>query len=251
MSGGILELSGLSAGFKGRAVIHDIDLKVERGLTVLAGPNGAGKSTLLRVMAGLIKPLHGGVRIDGRDLSGFSRRERARHIAFLSQSPLPPWPFTVWELVSQGRYSLGGFFSPDTGGTRAVKRAIAQAGLCGFENRPVTELSGGEYRRVLIARAMAQGSSWMLLDEPVSSLDLKHQLAVMELCLSLGRAGASVIISLHELRLAGRYADRVILLAGGRIRASGHPGEVLHKDLVRDIFDLKADQEWITGIELS
>jgi iron complex transport system ATP-binding protein len=251
MNGRILELSGLSAGFRGQSVIHDINLKAEEGLIVLAGPNGAGKSTLLRVMAGLIKPLCGRVRIGGKDMGGFSRRERARHIAFLPQSPLPPWPFTVWELVSQGRYSLGGFFSPDTGKTQAVERAIAQAGLSGFEGRPVTELSGGEYQRVLIARAIAQGSSWMLLDEPVSSLDLKHQLMVMELCRALGRAGKAVIVSLHELRLAGRYADNIVLLADGRIRASGCPGEILTRDLVRDIFDLKEEEEWITGIDLS
>jgi iron complex transport system ATP-binding protein len=251
MSGRILELSGLSAGFKGQAVIHDINLRVEEGLTVLAGPNGAGKSTLLRVMAGLIKPLSGRVQLGGKGMSGFSRRERARHIAFLPQSPASPWPFTVWELVSQGRYSLGGFFSPDTGKAQAVERAIAQAGLSGFEGRLITELSGGEYQRALIARAIAQGSSWMLLDEPVSNLDLKHQLIVMELCRSLSRAGTAVIISLHELRLAGRYADTIILLTGGRIHASGRPGAILTRGLVRGIFDLKAEEEWIAGIDFS
>ncbi|MDR1902193.1 MAG: ABC transporter ATP-binding protein [Treponema sp.] len=249
MSGRALELSGLSAGFRKQAVVHDINLSAEQGsLLVLAGPNGAGKSTLLRAMAGLIKPLGGRVLIDGRDIAGLSRRERARHIAFLPQSPLPPWPFTVWELVSQGRYSQGGFFSRNEGDQAAAERAIAEAGLSGFENRPVTELSGGEYQRVLIARAMAQESSWMLLDEPVNNLDLKHQLMVMELCRSLSRAGKAVVISLHELRLAGRYADSIVLLANGRIRASGSSGEVLRADLLRDVFDLKAEEEWIAAM---
>lgn len=242
-----LRVCSLSAGFKKRTVISGIDLSVRKAeILVLAGPNGAGKTTLLKCVAGLVKPFSGAVHIEGKDLAGMDKREKARRIAFLAQQSSLPWPFTVRELVGQGRFSSGGmFFSKESSG--GVEEAVSLAGLSGFEERPVTELSGGEYQRVLIARAIAQGSPWLVLDEPVNNLDPAHQIMVMELCLSLCAQGRGIIMSLHDLALARHYAGRIALLFNGRIHALGSPGEALTDELIQEVFGLSAEGQRIIG----
>jgi iron complex transport system ATP-binding protein len=236
----LLELRGLSSGYrrgifgKEKAVLTGIDLSIHGGeLIVLAGPNGSGKTTLLKTAGGLLKPLAGKVFVEGRDGSLLSKKEWAFYRAYIFQAGLPSWPFTVYEIVSQGRYSR---VKQNGANKNAVRRAIAEAGLEGFEERPVTELSGGEYQRALLARAMAQEAKILLLDEPCSSLDPRYRIVVMDLLKKIAAGGAAVLASFHDLDLAARYADRAVLVGGGRARGEGTPREMFSEDSLKEIF---------------
>ncbi|MDR1411463.1 MAG: ABC transporter ATP-binding protein [Spirochaetaceae bacterium] len=235
-----LVLEGVAAGFKGRTVLSGVNLASDSGeVLVFAGPNGGGKTTLLKTAAGFLKPLSGRVLIGGRDLASMSGRERAARLSFLFQGQTALWPFTVEEFVMQGRSPHRGFLAPDKNADRAAAaKAIADAGLSGYEERAVTELSGGEFQRVLIARAMAQEAPLVLMDEPINNLDPKYQFVMMDLIRAMAGNGFAVILSLHDLTLAAAYADRVALLAGGKIAALGKPGEVLREDILTGVFDI-------------
>jgi iron complex transport system ATP-binding protein len=243
-----LELKDLAVGFKTGPVLAGVSLTVQPGeLLVLAGPNGSGKTTLLKTIGGLIKPLDGRILLDGKDTALLTKREKAGQISLLFQGTSPAWPFTVEEIISQGRFPYRGIFGAEQLRDReAVDRAVRAAGLSGFEDRPVTELSGGEFQRVLIARAMAQEAKLLLLDEPANTLDPKYRFMVMTLIRSMTRAGASggacggasALVSLHDLNLARLYADRIILVADGKIAALGPPEEVLEEATVTRVFDL-------------
>jgi iron complex transport system ATP-binding protein len=236
----LLELRGLCAGFPRRPVLEGVDLSLEAGeIAVLLGPNGSGKTTLLKTACGLLKPLGGQVYLDGKDLGTLGKRERARLAAFLFQDTAPPWPFSVRELLAQGRFSRQGIFGPpDRAGEGIVEAAIDEAGLRGFEDRPATELSGGEYQRVLIARLLVQEPRILFLDEPVNNLDPKYQLMLMDHIAALKRRGLSALLSLHDIALARRYAGRVILLHRGKVAAMGSPGDVLRPDLLAGVFEV-------------
>jgi iron complex transport system ATP-binding protein len=236
----LLELRGLSAGFPRRPVLEGVDLSLAAGeIAVLLGPNGSGKTTLLKTACGLLKPLAGTVRLGGRDPGALGKAERARLGGFLFQSAAPPWPFTVRELLLQGRFSRRGVFGlPDPAGEEVVETVIDEAGLRGFEDRRATELSGGEYQRVLIARLLVQEPRILFLDEPVNNLDPKYQCMVMDLIRGLKDRGVSALLSLHDLRLARRCAGRIILLGGGKIAAQGSPAEVLAPGLLAEIFEV-------------
>lgn len=246
-----LEMRNLSAGYvggrrsraagrAGRPVLEDIGFSVKAGeLAVLAGPNGSGKTTLLKTAGGLIPPLAGTVMLGGRDAASLSRRERAAYTAFLFQGALPSWPFSVREFTAQGRFPRTGLFGVEEKEDReAVEEALTEAGLRGLAERPVTELSGGEFQRVLIARAMAQGAALLLLDEPCNNLDPRYRLAVMDLIRGMARRGTAVLMSLHDLALAERYADRIVLLHRGGIAAMGPPGEALKGETLERVFEV-------------
>jgi iron complex transport system ATP-binding protein len=167
------------------------------------------------------------------------KREKAEQVSFLFQGMTALWPFTVREMVSQGRYPYQGLFGAEEAADRGVTdRALLAAGLAGFEDRRVTELSGGEFQRVLIARSMTQEAQVILLDEPVNNLDPKYQFMVMDLVRSLAEAGMSILLSLHDLNLARIYAHRVALIAGGSIAALGPPEEVLREDTLGAVYDI-------------
>jgi iron complex transport system ATP-binding protein len=214
-------------------VLRGVDLSLAAGETlVIAGPNGSGKTTLLKTAAGIIRPLSGKVFVEGRDGGLLSKKEWALRRAYIFQAAFPSWPFTVYETVSQGRH----FRKGEGGGKDAVERAVAAAGLEGFEDRPVTELSGGEYQRTLVARAMAQEAKILILDEPCASLDPGYRVMVMDLLGKMTGEGAAVMISLHDLDLAVRYADRAVLLYGGTVHASGAPGDIFGEGNLTGIF---------------
>jgi iron complex transport system ATP-binding protein len=240
-----LEALGLGAAYRRKTVLSGIDIAVHRGeLTVLIGPNGSGKTTLLKTLGGLLPPRGGEIRLDGKRLHEYSRRERAARLAYLFQETGTPWSFTVAEYIAQGRFWRQGWFGGENAGDRqAVENAIEAAGLGGFEERPVNELSGGEYQRVLIARAVAQEAPCLLLDEAAANLDLKYQYRVMELLKSLAREkGRAVLVSLHELGLAGLYADKIIVLGGGGIAAQGRPEQTLTAETLKAVFGLPDSQ---------
>ena len=240
---GLLELRGVAAGYKGRCTLRNIDLSVHEGeLLVLAGPNGSGKTTLLKTAAGFLAPLEGKVEINGKDPGRLKPRERAALTAFLFQMRDSPWPFTVRETIAQGRFARAGWLGTETRTDQeAVNTALEKAGLVALAERLITELSGGELQRVYVARCIAQGAAFLLLDEPENNLDPKYSYMILSLVESLVREGVGAIVSIHDLRLASRFATRVALLAEGSISAIGSPAEVLTEKILSGLFDLSED----------
>jgi iron complex transport system ATP-binding protein len=225
-----------------RAALVGVDLAIEPGLfTIVVGPNGAGKTTLLRALAGLVVPHLGAVTIGRQPLGRLSGSERARTIAYLPQGGRIAWPIPVASIVALGRMPHGerGETLPDAG-RRAVAAAIAALGLQGFEERPATELSGGERARVLLARALATEAPTLLADEPVAALDPRHQLLVLDLLRARARAGAAVVAVMHDLALAARFAERILLMRDGRLLADGTPGDVLTAEHLATSFGIEA-----------
>ena len=250
---GRLELRNVSVGYsakgvaqgsaQGKPVLRDIDLSVGEGeLIVLAGPNGSGKTTLLKTAAGLLPPLEGSLTINGKEINALKSRERAALTAFLFQVRDTPWPFTVRETVAQGRFARCGWLGAETKEDReAVNNALEKADLGALASRPITELSGGELQRVYIARSIAQGAAFLLLDEPENNLDPKYGFMIMSLIETLVKEGRGAIVSLHDLRLASRFASRVVLLSGNAVSATGKAAEVLNEETLSRVYDLSPE----------
>jgi len=225
-----------------REALSGLDLAFRPGeLGVVVGPNGAGKTTLLRAIAGLVPLAGGSVALGDQPVGAMSRAARARRIAYLPQIGGMSWPLPVRDVVALGRLPHGEApdrLSPE--GARAVAAAIAAVGLAGFEARPVTELSGGERARALLARALATEAAVLLVDEPVAALDPRHQLLVLDVLRRRARAGAVVIAVMHDLALASRFADRIVLLDRGRVVAAGLPEAVLTAARLEAVFGIEA-----------
>jgi len=226
----------LHVSLGGTPVLAGIDLTVAAGewVTVI-GPNGAGKSTLLRVVGGLL-PASGGVSLFGTPIGSLRRRDRARIVATVAQSPVVPPGMSVLDYVLLGRTPyippLGRESAADLA---AVHEVLGRLDLGGFAQRELATLSGGERQRVFLARALAQGATLLLLDEPTSALDIGHQQEVLELVDQLRREhGLTVVATMHDLSIAGEYADRLVLLAAGRVAAAGTPREVLTERLLAE-----------------
>ena len=216
--------------------VHELSLEVERGSWIsLIGPNGAGKSSALAALAGLIS-FSGSIELDGDDLLGLSRPERARRIALVPQLPIVPPLVTVADYVMLGRTPHLAAFRREREGDRAiVADVLERLDLRSFAARHLTTLSGGERQRTVIARAIAQGAGVLLLDEPTSALDVGHQQAVLDLVERMRvECGLTVISAMHDLTLAGLYAERIVLLASGRTIASGAPAEVLTETIIAE-----------------
>ena len=242
---GQLKLEGVSAGYGGsKPVVNGINLTVAEGeLLVLAGPNGSGKTTILKIAAGLLSPLKGKVLINGMDIANLGFRERAALTAFLFQVREGNWPFTVRETVSQANFARRGWLGAETKIDREkVERALEKADIGAFAEYPVTSLSGGELQRVYVARCIAQGSAFLLLDEPDNNLDPKYSYKVLTLVSELVREGRGAIVSLHDLRLASLFAGRIALLSkDGTISAIGSPSEVLTEDKLSSVYEIGRD----------
>jgi len=236
----LLRAKGVHASYDGRRVLSGVDFELGSGeLVAFIGPNGAGKTTLLKILGASLKPESGAVELDGRPLASYAPALRARRIARTEQAPRADWGFTVLETVRLGRFSYRGWFAPPSAADRAaVDSALEKTGLDDFRSRLVTELSGGELQRVMIARALAQEPDVLLLDEPVSQLDVKHQLSIMVLIRELADGGLAVAASLHDLNLAALYADRLALFSGGALRAVGAPREILKEELILEAFGI-------------
>lgn len=238
-----LAADGVAFGYGARPVLDGVTLEVPEGSLVgLVGPNGAGKSTLLRLFYGALRPQRGRVLVDGADLTALSPREIARVIGVVPQSCSPAFPVAVDSFVGMGRFARERFLGgPTPGDLAVVRRCLDEMRLGPLADRPVDELSGGEFRRVLVAQALAQEPSVLLFDEPVQQLDLLHQLEVMEFARSFARRGGTAgVVVLHDLGLAARFCDTIALLLAGRVLASGRPEDVLTEPNLRAAYGVDA-----------
>lgn len=233
-----LETGNLSVTIRERQLVTDASIHVASGeLVGLIGPNGAGKSTLLRAMLGIRERTAGTVTLDGKDFLYLPSRERARSVAFLPQERRVEWRLPGYDIVMLGRYPhQAGFGGPTAEDRAAVDRALDAVDGRGLVDRPVAVLSGGERTRILLARALAVEAPLLLVDEPIAALDPYHQLHVMEILRERTRSGVGVLAIIHDLALAERFMDRLILMDGGRIIADGPPASVLTPERVAAIY---------------
>jgi len=234
-----LSIRGLGAGYPARPVLEDVDLDVAGGeLVALLGPNGCGKTTLLRAITGVLPVRRGTLTLDGHDLAGLKPGQVARRVATVAQSAALPQRFTAFECVLMGRTPhLGLFQSESSRDVAVVRAAMERTGCWDLRDRLADELAGGERQRVAIARALAQEPDLLLLDEPTSHLDLQHQVETFRLVLDLcRRQDLAALAVVHDVTLASAFADRIALMAGGRIVAAGLPQQVLREDLLRRVY---------------
>jgi len=237
----------LTAG--GKTLLRGVDIDIRPGEIVgLLGPNGAGKSTLIRVLTGILRPTSGTVTLDGIPLTRLRRREIARRIAVAQQGGELPEGFTVQEVVSMGRAPHRRLLAAETAhDRRIVGEAMRETGVFELRSRRVALLSGGERQRVTLARALAQEAGYLLLDEPTAHLDLRFQLEAANQVKRLAAAGVGVLLVLHDLRLAARTCDRVVVLSGGEVHAHGEPAQVLTGDLIARVYGADAGAMWSEG----
>lgn len=238
-----LTVSQLSAGYGDSEILHGLDLAVPPGrITVIVGANACGKSTLLRAMSRLLSPREGHVLLDGKSIHRTPPRELARTLGLLPQSPIAPEGITVADLVSRGRHPHQSLFSRwSRKDDEAVDGALTATKTAELAERPVDELSGGQRQRVWIAMALAQQTEILLLDEPTTFLDISHQVEVLDLLTDLNQSrGTTVIMVLHDLNLAARYADYLVAMTQGRVHVSGKPEDVLTEENVRQVFGLES-----------
>ena len=228
----------LTVSFGGTRVFSGVDLTVDRGTFVgLVGPNGAGKTTLLRAIKGTLRPDRGEIRLAGDPISELSARETGRRVASVPQSTTLSFDFRVRNVVEMGRTPhIGRFGSHGADDAAAVQEAMAATGVERFADRSITEVSGGERGRVLLARAIAQGTPALLLDEPTASLDVNHAVRTLELVREFVGDGRTAIAAIHDLDMAARYCDEIVLLANGGVHAAGPPAAVLDTASLREGF---------------
>lgn len=235
-----LAARGISVGYGRRMILEDLDIEIPEGeLTVIVGPNACGKSTLLRALARMLPVASGTVELDGRAIRSFAPKKVARRLGLLPQSPIASDGIAVDDLVGRGRYPHQGVlrqWSDDD--ERAVQRALERARVSELSDRMVEELSGGQRQRVWIAMALAQETPILLLDEPTTYLDIAHQVEVLNLARDLQREGYTVVLVLHELNLAFRYATNLVVMQAGSIVAQGAVGDVVTAELIREVYGL-------------
>lgn len=241
----MIEADAVCMKVRQATLLHKVSVQLRGGETVaIVGPNGAGKSTLLRLLSGDLRCTGGGVRLKGRDLASFSSRDLANHRVMLSQHVNVSFPFTVEEIVAMGAGDR-----PRAIAAPLVDAAIAELDLTPFRHRELPTLSGGEQQRAHFARVLVQlacgeaehGPGVLLLDEPTSSLDLRHQINLVETAKRRARTGTAVVAVLHDLNLAVRFADRIIVLRKGTVAADGSPAQTITSQMISDVFDVETN----------
>ena len=247
-----LRANQLTLAYDGAAIIEGLSLTIPDGqITALVGPNGCGKSTLLRGISRLLKPRAGSVLLESQDIWKLPTKELAKRLGILPQGPVAPEGLTVHELVAQGRYPHQGWLQQwSKEDERITAEALEITGMAPFADRPVDALSGGQRQRAWIAMTLAQDSDLILLDEPTTFLDLAYQIEVLDLLHDLNvERGKTMVMVLHDLNHACRYADHLVAVKGGQIAAQGEPDTVVDEALVRDVFgiDCRIIPDPITG----
>jgi iron complex transport system ATP-binding protein len=241
----LVQVDNVSFAYEGtQHVLRDVAFEIRRGAMVgLLGPNGSGKSTLLRIIDGMLKPASGRVLIDGEDVSKLTRRALARRVAVIPQETHTAFDFSALDIVLMGRYAhLGPLQLEGADDLRIARQAMTATGTAQLESRSFDTLSGGEKQRVVIAGALAQTSDVLLLDEPTASLDLRYQLDIAALLLTLNRdRGTTMLLSTHDLNLAAAVCSELVLLRGGRALAAGPTHTVLTTSTVRQLYDVEAE----------
>ncbi|MFF0570378.1 MULTISPECIES: ABC transporter ATP-binding protein [unclassified Streptomyces] len=237
-----LAARGVTVGYGDRTVIDGLDVAIPPGvITTIIGPNGCGKSTLLRTLTRLLRPAGGTVVLDGEDIGTLRTKDVAKKLGLLPQAPLAPEGLTVADLVARGRHPhqswLRQWSSDDAD---VVRRALAMTGVADLADRAVDSLSGGQRQRVWISMTLAQGTDLLLLDEPTTYLDLAHAIDVLDLVDDLHESGRTVVMVLHDLNLATRYSDNLVVMRGGAVLAQGHPRDVITAELLHEAFGLRA-----------
>jgi len=238
-----LVLEKLSFSRKGRSVLKGIQLHLKRGeIAGLIGPNGAGKTSLLKLMAKLLPPSGGRILLDGEPIENFPRNRLAQHVSYLPQNPALSASFCCREVVLMGRYArLSRFQQISHEDLRAVEQAMSETGTSAFSDRAITALSAGERQRVLLARSIAQGADFLLLDEPTANLDPHYQVDLFKLAKSLAKQNKGVLIAIHDLNLAAAYCKCLFLLHAGDLLKEGPAEAVLTPSLLRAVYRIQAD----------
>jgi len=230
-----LQVRHLSVRAGAKRLVDDVSLEVEAGTwCTIIGPNGAGKTSLVEVIAGLRQPAAGEVLIDGEPIGKMSERERARTVALVPQHPIVPGGMSVFDYIALGRTAYHGLFRAESAQDRRIVEAVLERLTLGeFRDRDVATLSGGERQRMVLARALAQSTTVIVLDEPITGLDLRHQMDLLELLKKeVVECGLTLVATLHDLTLAGQFADRLVLLDGGRVVLDGPAGEVVRSEVL-------------------
>jgi iron complex transport system ATP-binding protein len=238
-----LVADAITLGYGDRVVVDELDLSVASGrITAIVGANGCGKSTLLRALARLIPARSGAVLLDGQAIHRLPSKTVARTLGLLPQGPVAPEGIAVADLVGRGRHPHQKLLATwNARDYEAVAAALEATGIADLADRPVDELSGGQRQRAWIAMALAQETDILLLDEPTTFLDVAHQVEVLDLLTDLNRSrGTTIVMVLHDLNLAARYADELVAVRGGRVHAIGSPSEIVTAELVRDVFGLES-----------
>jgi iron complex transport system ATP-binding protein len=255
MSDAPLRARELTVGYDGRDVVTGLDLAIpSERITAVVGANGCGKSTLLRALARLIRPREGAVLLDGHSIRELPSREVARRLGMLPQSPVAPDTLTVEDLVARGRYPHQGLFRQwSANDEAAVEEALVATSMTDLRGRPLDELSGGQRQRAWIAMTLAQQTRLLLLDEPTTFLDLAHQIDVLDLLDHLvSERGRTVVMVLHDINQACRYADHLVAVRDGRVHAAGAPADIVDGAFIHDVFGLEAEvvDDPVTGTPL-
>jgi iron complex transport system ATP-binding protein len=235
-----LEARAVHYAYGQRSVLAGVDFAVAPGeIVALLGANGAGKSTLLRLCLGLERPSRGEVRIQGRDIRAYGRRELARHVAYVPQSHASPFPYSVRDIVAMGRHSRGGLLGAHAARDRGIVDAqLERLGIAHLAERAYTQVSGGERQLALLCRALVQQAPLLVLDEPASALDFGHQVQLLARLRELADAGYAVIMSTHQPQHARNAAHRVLMMKDGRIVADGAPDAVLDRAAITQLYDI-------------
>ena len=237
-----LRVAGLTIELGRRQVVSEVGFSAPAGaVTVLLGPNGAGKSTILKAAAGLL-PYHGQIQLDGRDARQLERKARARAVAYVPQASALEAPLPVRDVVAQGRYAHGGgnlFARPRATDLALITTAMERAEVVPLADRPFNQLSYGERRRVLVARALASAAPVLLLDEPTAALDVGHALSMLSVLRQVAQAGTAVVVVLHQLQEAFSFAEHAVLLADGRIVQEGAVDQVIAPDPIRSVYGVE------------